>query len=514
MKAADPQAHRGAIEVLGIIDALVGRSPEGWGVRELAEHLGASRSTVNRVLATLAEYRLAGQSSHGLYTVGPRLRVLAATLRRRHPLFAVAGPLLDALRDATLATAVLSVSTPDPCRCTVLLCREPALPVRYTLTPGARLPTYAGAAGLAILTQTGTADLPPELDPPTRSAARTPDDVDAMLAEAERRGGVVSIGKHIPDAAGIARGFRIDHAMAGSITVSRPRAEFDESRVDATLGLISQAVEELTARLTHTGGRPSSAPARRPPGLEPTLVGRVARLITRLCTAAETAMTAVEPAAAVGARSVAAERLVRAAGDFGLLSWGGDSVLRVGPALLGWAAALGAGGDDRLDLAELAREELSRLADDTGETVGLAYFDGDRARLVATVPGREAIRYVLQTDVDIPLYAGAIGKSILAYTPDLLESIELVPYTERTPVDKDALRVELKRIAERGWARGEGERIPEASGIAAPFFIDGRISGAVTVTVPRHRMDHSRADVITHAVRQVASRLTGLLSTW
>ncbi|GAA3725709.1 DNA-binding IclR family transcriptional regulator [Spinactinospora alkalitolerans] len=512
MATSDQQAHGGAIEVLAIMNALVSRAPQGWGVRELADHLGSSRSTVNRALASLAEHRLAGQASGGLYTVGPRLRVLSAALRHRHPLFAAAGPLLDGLRDATQATAVLSVSTPDPSRCTVLLCREPMVPVRYTLRPGTQLPSYAGAAGLAILTRLGTAALPPKLDPPTPSSPRTPDGVAELLTAAERRGGVVSIGKHIPDAAGVAQGFRVNQGMAGSISVSRPRVEFDDAQVDDTLALISQTIGELTAALAH-GRRQARALVPFHSGPEPTLIGRITRLITCLCAVPTAVTTAADLAAAVGARSVATERLVRAAEASGLLSWDDDAALAAGPLLLGWAAALAAGAEAELDLADLAAEELARLAADTGETVGLATFDGSRARLVATVPGREAIRYVLETGVEVPLHAGAIGKSILAYVPELLESIELVPLTERTQVDKAGLRAELARIAARGWAIGEGERISEAYGIAAPFFIDRRIRGAVTVTVPRHRMDPDRSDQTARVVRQAASRLTSLFST-
>ncbi|WP_246334367.1 hypothetical protein [Spinactinospora alkalitolerans] len=48
---------------------------------------------------------------------------------------------------------------------------------------------------------------------------------------------------------------------------------------------------------------------------------------------------------------------------------------------------------------------------------------------------------------------------------------------------------------------------------AVPFFIDRRIRGAVTVTVPRHRMDPDRSDQTARVVRQAASRLTSLFST-
>ena len=56
-----------------------------WGVRELADHLGASRSTVNRAAAGSDRAGSGHARPVGAYTVGPRLRVLTHALFRRTP---------------------------------------------------------------------------------------------------------------------------------------------------------------------------------------------------------------------------------------------------------------------------------------------------------------------------------------------------------------------------------------------------------------------------------------------
>ncbi|WP_368680426.1 IclR family transcriptional regulator C-terminal domain-containing protein (plasmid) [Rhodococcus opacus] len=64
----------------------------------------------------------------------------------------------------------------------------------------------------------------------------------------------------------------------------------------------------------------------------------------------------------------------------------------------------------------------------------------------------------------------------------------------------------------RGWAAGDGERIPDAFGIAAAYFVDGVVAGSVTVTIPRFRVPEvdidAVAEKIVHAAREVTALLT------
>ncbi len=72
------EAVAGNDRIIAVLDALITRpAGDGWGVRELADAVGASRSTVNRILQGLAERGLARVDGNATYFVGPRLRVLA-----------------------------------------------------------------------------------------------------------------------------------------------------------------------------------------------------------------------------------------------------------------------------------------------------------------------------------------------------------------------------------------------------------------------------------------------------
>jgi DNA-binding IclR family transcriptional regulator len=48
----------------------------------------------------------------------------------------------------------------------------------------------------------------------------------------------------------------------------------------------------------------------------------------------------------------------------------------------------------------------------------------------------------------------------------------------------DQLEKDVQQIREIGWAQAEGERVPDAFGLAAPFFADDAVAGSLTFTIP------------------------------
>jgi DNA-binding IclR family transcriptional regulator len=498
----------GAAEIFSIVEALIGRRDYGWGVRELAEHLGGSRSTVNRLLSRLVEERLASRDLSGAYVIGPRLRVLSNTIQENHPLFVAGGRILSHLSATTGATAVLAVESPKPEECLVLVSKEPSSPVRYTLKAGTTLPTHAGALGMAILSRRGTAGLPEHLKTFTAESRRDVSGIQEVLDRYADLNAVVSIGQHIPDAAGIAVPLTITKSLTGSISLSRPRNEFHDSDIVPTAGLLNRAAAELEANLTaQFPVVDSSVQSPNPPT---TLIQRISRLLTALCANPAGELNVQHLTTVMGTRSVATRRLIDAACEAGLMTSSQTSRFSAGPTLLRWAAAIGRS----TSLQDLIDEDLQALSADTGETVGLAIYDHEthNAHFASTYSAVRTIQYVLELDSQIPLHAGAAGKAILAHLPEQLHPGALAPFTERTITDPKALARELGVIRTRGWAAGDGERIPEAYGVAAPFFINGVIGGSITITVARYRINDVSTDTLANAVVTTARNVTELLS--
>lgn len=165
--------------IVEVLHALVTR-PDATGVRELALALGASRSTVNRVLLGLEEHGLAAVSGNGNYQVGPRLRVLGAALHARHPLLRSAEAIIERLGEQSDATVLIAVHDAPRPSAVVVACRRRPGPIKYLLEPGTVLPLHAGATGRSILGRLGIGALGER-----QLEAHTPDTV-TERAELER----------------------------------------------------------------------------------------------------------------------------------------------------------------------------------------------------------------------------------------------------------------------------------------------------------------------------------------
>ncbi|MNE89546.1 Transcriptional regulator KdgR [compost metagenome] len=115
--------------------------------------------------------------------------------------------------------------------------------------------------------------------------------------------------------------------------------------------------------------------------------------------------------------------------------------------------------------------------------------------------------------MQVPLYAGAAGKAVLAFCDQkLVDSIELEKITEATITSREVLRAELKVIYERGWATGDGERVLGAFGLAVPIFADGKIRGSISATIPQYRKDERDLPTLTQLMREATQKIERLLS--
>jgi DNA-binding IclR family transcriptional regulator len=233
-----------------------------------------------------------------------------------------------------------------------------------------------------------------------------------------------------------------------------------------------------------------------------TLIQRIAAILAAFCAEPLAELTLSDLSSLWGTRSVATRRLAESTCEVGLMTKLDNQTWSAGPTLLRWSASLGAGHD----LSELVDEDLQALGDLTGETVTLALCDADEAsaHIAITRTGARNVRYVLEEGSEVPLTAGAAGKAILAHLPENISA--------RIISDAGIRAEELENIRSQGWAATDSERVPDAHGIAAPFFANGAVRGSVTVTVPNHRVAGTPDGELVTAVVKTARQLTSLLS--
>ncbi len=502
----------GVSATLAVMDALIARADGAWGVRELAEHLGMSRTTTNRVLSQLSEEGLATKTADSSYAVGPRLSVLSSVLHRLYPVLDRGRAALDAIRRKTGGTVFMSVQAASGQSCFIALESESETPVRYRISPGDVLTTHAGAAGLTILAQLDESRWPDEVREFTKKTLVARDARNDFLRRVRSEGFAVSVEQHIKGAAGVAVPFAFGPTLKASVSVTRPVWEFQEDSVPEIVAALRENLEPLekAAALAYKSAQRKKLVDSSEAARAASQVERVNQLLTFLVSHPCHPLTLKEVGWVVGAGSYAVTSLAEAAEQHGILCRGPDGSLYIGPTLFRWSATVGPAHSPK----DLALGEMKHLSTMTGETVGLALLaeNSRRLRMVQSVPGTNRIQYILDTPVDIPLHAGAAGKAVLAFAPQWLDEIELVPDAQQREIGVEELRAVLADVRAKGYAVAEGERIPQAFGVAAPIIVDGKIAGSITVTIPRYRVDRAKVGKIAEQVRQAANNLSRLFS--
>lgn len=207
-------------------------------------------------------------------------------------------------------------------------------------------------------------------------------------------------------------------------------------------------------------------------------------------------------------------RLIRTLTDEGFLTPQDDGRgWCLGPAVLELAASI----HRRIDLQQLALDEMTRLRDLTGETVSLQTRVGNIRVCVAQVPSLHPIRWVIEVGESRPLTAGSSAKILLAGMPiaELRRLLQRAQFNRFTPhtLGRDELLAEVNSVRMNGYAINDGERVDGVSGLAVPLRnSSSETIGALAVSGPQARWTRSRMMEYLNAVSASAARISARIS--
>jgi DNA-binding IclR family transcriptional regulator len=184
---------------------------------------------------------------------------------------------------------------------------------------------------------------------------------------------------------------------------------------------------------------------------------------------------------------------------------------------------LGAGllqlGNSYLDLNELRSRALlhaERLANRADAAVRVGVMHGASVVVVHHVFRPDSTLQILEVGAELPLHASALGKAMLAYSPDdVIDYLLAEPQSRLTSrtLTPAALREELNDVRERGFAREKDEAILGESSIAAPIFDhSGHAVGAIGIVGDTDRImprgpARQLASAVTEAARGISREL-------
>jgi DNA-binding IclR family transcriptional regulator len=133
---------------------------------------------------------------------------------------------------------------------------------------------------------------------------------------------------------------------------------------------------------------------------------------------------------------------------------------------------------------------LRTLVDATAETAAFHVRQGDHRVCMYRVESPQPVREQVKVGDIMPLESGAGGRVLLAYA-----GVPGAPYTS---------------IRRQGVAVLSGDRVPGVAGISAPVFdASGVLVGAVTLTMPKERLEKKQVSHVVDTARNITTRLGG-----
>ncbi|HJM93879.1 MAG: IclR family transcriptional regulator [Alphaproteobacteria bacterium] len=250
----------------------------------------------------------------------------------------------------------------------------------------------------------------------------------------------------------------------------------------------------------------------------PQSVGRILTMLETL-TKTENGATLSDLALGTGAPKTSLVGLLAGLTAEGCLARDQAGRYFLGPRFLSLAMQAIAGRE----LIALARPILADLATATEETAVLGALapetdpdadpGADLAIYLDKVESSNPIRYAVTVGERRELYCTALGKVLLAHFEPArlqryLETTQREQFTATTMTASSELEADLAHIHASGISRTNDERIPGASGLAAPVFAsDGTVIAVLLIAGPSERM-RANGESNEQAVRQAAAACT------
>jgi IclR family pca regulon transcriptional regulator len=166
----------------------------------------------------------------------------------------------------------------------------------------------------------------------------------------------------------------------------------------------------------------------------------------------------------------------------------------------------------------VARPHLEDLASAVGEATGMAVLDDTEVRYAIRISSARIVSANIPPGSVFPPHATALGKVLLAaLEPEVVRQLArrrpFERFTPTTVTSVDELLVELRIVAEQGYAASNEEWEPGLRSLAAPVHSrDQRAVAAVCVTVVRPgvsicSMEHDLLPGLLRAAEAISAEL-------
>jgi len=178
---------------------------------------------------------------------------------------------------------------------------------------------------------------------------------------------------------------------------------------------------------------------------------------------------------------------------------------------------LGHQAQHELTIYRVAHPHLEELNRQVDETVHLTILDADEVLYIDCVESKKRLRTYSVIGVRAPLHCTSVGKVIMAYLPEeeqdrIIAARGLPRFTRNTITNEKALKGELRRIREMGYAVDNDEHEDHLRCIGAPIHNHrGEVYASLSLSGPSQRVTSTRvaelAAYVTDAAQAISHRL-------
>ena len=180
---------------------------------------------------------------------------------------------------------------------------------------------------------------------------------------------------------------------------------------------------------------------------------------------------------------------------------------------------LGKGVEKQMSLPEIVRPYARKLYDAYGEAVNVSILERNpndvyRSVVILKEEGdRQAFSVNPPVGTSSECYCSSVGKCLLAFSADIDLSVyehrPMSPHTEHTITTVPALRSELAKVRERGYAMDHEELEYGLTCIGAPILDRGGAAvAAISLSGPTSRMRSGDMEERIEAVKRIAREIS------
>jgi DNA-binding IclR family transcriptional regulator len=170
---------------------------------------------------------------------------------------------------------------------------------------------------------------------------------------------------------------------------------------------------------------------------------------------------------------------------------------------------LGSIVQSELDFRQVALPVMKKLSEQTKETVEINIIDHIYRVCIEKIDSTLDVRNFVRIGERKPIYSGASGKVLLAFTKSEVRGRILNELQEEIPLDLPKLNEHLAEITTYGYAITRGERVSGSFAVSAPIFdYSGELVASLTIAGPIQRLSDEREQELIAILKEGASEIS------